>query len=99
MQALRLARHSAPLRRSLAVRTLATTANPAHVTSSTSSSSSATKSPSIVPLSNIEAQWEALSKEEQVTVHQQLEALQKKDWKELSLDEKKAGKFTALRWL
>lgn len=100
MQALRLARHSAPLRRSLAVRSLATTANPTHVTSSsTSVSSSTAKSPSAIPLSNIEAQWEALSKEEQVTVHQQLEALQKKDWKELSLDEKKAGMFIALRWM
>ena len=95
MQALRLARHSVPLRCSLVVRSLATTANPTHVTSSTTSasSSSTTKSPSVIPLSNIEAQWEAMSKEDQVTVHQQLEVLQKKDWKELSLDEKKAGKL------
>lgn len=95
MQALRLVRHSVPLRCSLVVRSLATTANPTHVTSSTTSASpsSATKSPSVIPLSNIEAQWDAMSKEDQVTVHQQLEVLQKKDWKELSLDEKKAGKF------
>jgi hypothetical protein len=32
-----------------------------------------------------------MSNEEQIIVHQQLEQLQKKDWKELSLDEKKAG--------
>lgn len=28
-----------------------------------------------------------------MTVHEQLEELQKKDWKELSIDEKKAGAF------
>lgn len=44
-----------------------------------------------IPLSNIEAQWEKMSSEEQISVHQQLEVLQKKDWKELSIDEKKAG--------
>lgn len=93
MQALRLARPRASLYRSAAaVRSLATTANPSHVASATgSTSSSATKSPSIIPLSNVEAQWERMSKEDQVAVHSQLEALQKKDWKELSLDEKKAG--------
>jgi len=94
MQALRLVRPRASLCRSLAVRGLATTANPSHVTSA-SSSSSATKSPSIIPLSNVEAQWERLSKDDQVAVHTQLEALQKKDWKELSLDEKKAAYYVA----
>ena len=44
-----------------------------------------------IPLSNVEAQWAKLSSEEKVAVHEQLEVLQKKDWKELSLDEKKAG--------
>ena len=34
-----------------------------------------------------------MSKEDQITVHRQLEALQKKDWKTLSVDEKKAGAF------
>ena len=63
------------------------TANPVHVVSHTSTSSGAA-----IPLSNVEAQWEKLTPEEQVTVHQQLEELQKKDWKELSIDEKKAGK-------
>jgi hypothetical protein len=96
----RLARHRA-LRRS--VRCLATTASPTatngstttttngdgvHVTSYTSTASS-----SAIPLSNVEAQWEKMSNEEQLSVHQQLEELQKKDWKELSLDEKKAGPF------
>jgi hypothetical protein len=37
------------------------------------------------PLYNIEAHWEKMSGEEKLTVHEQLEALQVKDWKELSL--------------
>jgi len=97
MQALRLARPRAPLRRSLIVRSLATTANPTHAhvaTASSAPSATTTKSQqSIIPLSNVEAQWEKLSQEEQITVHSQLEALQKKDWKTLSIDEKKAGEF------
>ena len=64
----------------------------AHPIASSSVTSSATQTAAI-PLSNVEAQWEKLSAEDQVVVHQQLEALQKKDWKELSIDEKKAGKF------
>lgn len=62
----------------------------AHTVSSTPSTSSIPKE-SIIPLSNIEAQWATLDREEQVLVHRQLEELQKKDWKGLSLDEKKAG--------
>ena len=46
----------------------------------------------IIPLSNIEAQWEKLSRDEQITVHRQLEQLQKRNWKELTIDEKKAGR-------
>ncbi|KIJ92863.1 hypothetical protein K443DRAFT_685014 [Laccaria amethystina LaAM-08-1] len=48
-----------------------------------------------IPLSNVEAQWAKLSSEEKVAVHEQLEVLQKKDWKELSLDEKKAAYYVA----
>lgn len=44
-----------------------------------------------LPLSNVEAQWEKLSREEKIDIHRQLERLQKKDWKVLSIDEKKAG--------
>ena len=93
--ALRLARQHA-LRRSLQVRALAsTTANAAHVASAGASSSSVTssasRSASVIPLSNVEAQWATLSAEEKATVHDQLEVLQKKQWKELSLDEKRAG--------
>jgi cytochrome c oxidase subunit 4 len=80
MQALRVAR---PAQR-LALRRL-TTAAPA---ASTSTSASA---PSLIPLSNVEAQWEMLSKTDQATVQTQLEEIQKKDWKSLSVDEKKAG--------
>jgi len=36
-----------------------------------------------------------MSGEEKLTVHEQLEALQVKDWKELSLDEKKAAYYVA----
>ncbi|GAK67140.1 cytochrome c oxidase subunit V [Moesziomyces antarcticus] len=43
----------------------------------------------VVP--NIEASWKSLSKEEQYGVFRQLEELQRKDWKELSVDEKKAA--------
>jgi cytochrome c oxidase subunit 4 len=41
----------------------------------------------------VEAQWAALSATEQGAVHLQLEELQRKDWKTLSLAEKKAGTF------
>ena len=57
-------------------------------------SSSSTASSSVIPLSNVEAQWEKMTSEEQLTVHQQLEAIQKRDWKTLSIDEKKAGTST-----
>jgi hypothetical protein len=44
-------------------------------------------------LANIEASWKSLPAEEQFEVYQQLEELQKRDWKELSVDEKKAGEL------
>jgi len=44
-------------------------------------------------LPNIEARWKDLVKEEQYAVFRSLEEIQKKDWKELSLDEKKAAYF------
>ena len=49
--------------------------------------SSASQAASIIPLSNVEAQRAILSTEEKVTVHEQLEGLEKK----LSLDGKRAG--------
>jgi cytochrome c oxidase subunit 4 len=45
----------------------------------------------IVP--NIEARWAKMSKEEQYGVFRQMEEVQRKDWKELSIDQKKAGKY------
>ncbi|TFY64675.1 hypothetical protein EVJ58_g2450, partial [Rhodofomes roseus] len=41
------------------------------------------------------AQWEQLSPDEQLAVHQQLEEVQKKDWNSLSVDEKKAAYYVA----
>ena len=58
---------------------------------STISVVSHTSSASALPLSNVEALWEKLPKEEQVAIYRQLETLQKKDWNTLTLDEKKAG--------
>jgi cytochrome c oxidase subunit 4 len=49
-------------------------------------------------LANIEASWKNLPSEEQYEVYQ-LEELQKKDWKELTVDEKKAGEWCAGRKL
>ena len=87
--ALRLARQNGHQLCRTRTRTLATTASPsAHVVGS--STSPATKT-AVIPLSNVEAQWAKLTTEEKMTLHEQLEELQKKDWKELSIDEKKAG--------
>ncbi|CAA7271104.1 unnamed protein product [Cyclocybe aegerita] len=95
MQALRLARTVAVARPLVARRGLATaTANHVDVASASSSSSAASRVAPI-PLSNVEAQWEKLSAEEKLSVHEQLEVLQQKDWKELSLDQKKAAYYVA----
>lgn len=58
-------------------------------------SAPATPTRKVAPLSlaNVEAQWTKLSEAEQAAVHEQLEAVQQKDWKELSLEEKKAGEY------
>ena len=79
--------HASALR--LVRRGLATAA--AHPPHASPSSSHVTAASSAIPLSNVEAQWAALSPAEQTAVHQQLEELQQKDWKSLSLSEKKAG--------
>ncbi|OJA11213.1 hypothetical protein AZE42_05775 [Rhizopogon vesiculosus] len=83
MQAIRLARPRVSLRR------LATAAQ------APTSASSSTTTVSVIPLSNVEAQWEKMTKSEQAVVHRQLEELQKKDWKTLSLNEKKAAYYVA----
>lgn len=84
MQALRLARPTRHLARRL---TTAAASTPS------ASSSGGAGAPLAVPLSNVEAQWEKLTKADRETVQRQLEEIQKKDWKTLSVDEKKAGAF------
>ena len=61
------------------------------VIGSSAAPAASTAASAVVPLSNVEAQWEKLTQQEQLAVHQQLEEIQKRDWKTLSLDEKKAG--------
>jgi len=58
------------------------------VTHSTNNSSGAL-------LGSIEANWKTLPPAEQAEVYQKLEQLQKKDWKELTVDEKKAAYYVA----
>jgi cytochrome c oxidase subunit 4 len=92
MLALRLARIATrPARRCL----VTATANHAEVASSSSSSAPSVTSSrdAPVPLSNVEALWAKLNRDEKLAVHEQLEALQLKDWKTLSMDEKKAGEL------
>ncbi|KAG8933312.1 Cytochrome c oxidase subunit 5A [Tulasnella sp. 417] len=48
---------------------------------------------SVIPVSNIEAQWETLTSKEQTEVYEQLLEAQKRDWKTLSIDEKKAAYY------
>jgi hypothetical protein len=84
MLSLRLLRPRAPAR---GVVRLATTA--VHPTVTRTSSPSSTEA--AIPLSNVEAQWERLTPDEQLVIHRQLEEIQKRDWKTLSLDEKRAG--------
>jgi cytochrome c oxidase subunit 4 len=72
----------------LARRTLATAAAaPPHAHVPPPSASRAVP----IPLANLEAQWERMAQADQVVVYEQLEELQKKSWKDLSLAEKKAG--------
>jgi cytochrome c oxidase subunit 4 len=86
MQALRLARSAAvPVARRRCLATAAAPGNHAHAPSH------AARQQSMIPLSNVEAQWEQLNDDDKLTVHHQLEELQKQDWKKLSIDEKKAG--------
>ncbi|KAL0946445.1 hypothetical protein HGRIS_012668 [Hohenbuehelia grisea] len=92
--ALRIARSSARPLRATTVRCLATAASPAHAAAASASTTTARKH-SVIPLSNVEAQWQTMAQEDKAIVHEQLEELQKKDWKDLSLDEKKAAYYVA----
>jgi hypothetical protein len=62
--------------------------------STVKTSSGVSSGDSIIPLSNIQAQWESMTEEERSLVHEQLEELQTRDWRGLSLDEKRAGLYT-----
>ncbi|KAG9226503.1 hypothetical protein CCMSSC00406_0005830 [Pleurotus cornucopiae] len=77
--------------RAAAVRCMATAAS--HVSASASPSS--TPKQSVIPLGNVEAQWANLNQDDKSLVIEQLEELQKKDWKQLSIDEKKAAYYVA----
>ena len=94
--ALRIAARSVAVRQRLPVssrRSLATaTLNADH-----HASVSPTPAQKVAPiaLSNVEAKWAGLSEAEQAAVHEQLEGIQQKDWKELSVDEKKAAYYVA----
>jgi hypothetical protein len=79
-------RASAAPRMAVAARAASTT-----VVSSRSNESSAL-------LANIEASWATLPASEQHEVYQKLEAVQKQDWNQLTVDEKKAGKCCLLPW-
>lgn len=46
-------------------------------------------------LPNIEAMWPKMAREEQYSVYKLLEEVQRKDWKELTVDEKKGGTYKA----
>jgi len=71
-------------------------AHPPHAAaSSTASTTTTVSAASAIPLSNVEAQWATFNSSEQAAVHQQLEELQQKDWKTLSLAEKKAAYYVA----
>jgi Cytochrome c oxidase subunit IV len=89
MLSLRLLRTRSPAR---GVVRLATTA--VHPTVTRTSSPSPIEA--AIPLSNVEAQWERLTPDEQLVIHRQLEEIQKRDWKTLSLDEKRAGELLFL---
>ncbi|KAG0143211.1 hypothetical protein CROQUDRAFT_81320 [Cronartium quercuum f. sp. fusiforme G11] len=53
--------------------------------------SSSASSATVPSISNIEAAWKEMTPQEQESIFHHLEGLQKKDWKQLSLDEKKAS--------
>ncbi|KAF8329846.1 cytochrome c oxidase subunit IV-domain-containing protein [Cantharellus anzutake] len=88
MNALRVAQRARTLSRATAGTSQLRRASTISVVSHTSSVNA-------LPLANVEAQWEKLSKEEQLDVYRQLEELQKRDWKTLSIDEKKAAYYVA----
>ncbi|KAK0463527.1 COX4, subunit IV of cytochrome c oxidase [Desarmillaria tabescens] len=73
----------------LAARCVATTANAADISASSSSA------PTAIPLGRVEALWDTISIEEKAALRSQLAEIQKKDWKQLSIEEKKAAYFVS----
>ncbi|KAJ7621631.1 COX4, subunit IV of cytochrome c oxidase [Mycena polygramma] len=71
------------------------TATAGHAHDAPAPAAEAKRTVAAIPLSNIEAQWALLSPDEKTSVAEQLEELQKRDWKLLSTDEKKAAYFVA----
>lgn len=51
-----------------------------------------------VAVQNLESRWKSLSQTEQNTIAKQLEEAQKGDWKQLSLEEKKAACMFSYSW-
>ncbi|KAK7455299.1 Cytochrome c oxidase subunit 5B, mitochondrial [Stygiomarasmius scandens] len=90
---------SASVSRANALRCMTTTASPAFDASASSSNAAAgstsRKSSSVIPLSNVEAQWEKMGKEDKLAVYRELEEAMKRDWKELTIDEKKAAYYVS----
>ncbi|KAH8832548.1 COX4, subunit IV of cytochrome c oxidase [Flagelloscypha sp. PMI_526] len=79
-------------------RSIATTVHPSLMASSSLSSVTATKSTAdapMVPLGNIETHWDGLADNDKFSLQDQIDDIQKKDWKLLTLDEKKAAYFIA----
>ncbi|KAJ7638300.1 cytochrome c oxidase subunit IV-domain-containing protein [Roridomyces roridus] len=71
------------------------TATAGHVPASHSAAAEPKRALAAIPLGNIEAQWAILSPDEKNDVAEQLEEIQKRDWKSLSTDEKKAAYYVA----
>ncbi|CAK5263005.1 unnamed protein product [Mycena citricolor] len=83
-----------PVLRAQAQRRCLATATMSHASSS-SAPAAESKRAAAIPLSNIEAQWALLTPDDKSSVADQLEELQKRDWKLLSSDEKKAAYYVA----
>ncbi|KAG9291159.1 hypothetical protein G9A89_013031 [Geosiphon pyriformis] len=50
---------------------------------------------SVPSIDNLETRWKSLSSQEQQTLTKELEELQKQDWHQLSVDQKKAAYYVA----
>ncbi|KAK0211288.1 COX4, subunit IV of cytochrome c oxidase [Desarmillaria ectypa] len=89
MQVLRLAPRTLRPLQYTAARCVATTPSAADISASSSSA------PTTIPLERVEALWDTISIEEKAALRSQLAEIQKKDWKQLSVEEKKAAYFVS----